>query len=314
MKIAAISIGDVNGIGPEIALKAHEKIKKFCQPVYFAHKNLLENAAQILKIDVSDDMKFHEINCALPKISPGKIAPDTGFYAYKSFETATKFAADPKNSAFLCTLPIHKKAWALANIKHIGHTEALDEIFGAHGVMMLGCEELFVALFTHHIPLKNVAQAINERDFCDFLQKLYENLPQILKNSKIPVLGLNPHAGDFGLIGDEDFAISRAIKTANKNFGAEIFFGPVPPDTAFSPQMRQKYRVFACCYHDQGLAPLKALHFFDSVNVTLGLPIVRTSVDHGVGFDIAYGAGTVSLKSYENAVTFGKILLEQRDV
>jgi 4-hydroxythreonine-4-phosphate dehydrogenase len=144
----------------------------------------------------------------------------------------------------------------------------------------------------------------------------------------VGVLGLNPHAGDHGVLGDEERIIEKAIRTANATYikqvresgignresGREVFVGPLVPDVAFTPAMRKRFRHFVAMYHDQGLAPLKALYFDESVNVSLNLPIVRTSVDHGTAFDIAYLPNrSLKLASYENAVRTACTLVEKRD-
>ena len=134
-----------------------------------------------------------------------------------------------------------------------------------------------------------------------FLVRFYLSL-----NPKTPccVLGINPHCGDGGVIGDEDSEIREAIKSANKKIGKEIFFGPIPSDSAFSPKSRERFKFFVAMYHDQGLAPLKTLYFKESINTTLNLPIIRTSVDHGVAFDVAYKNMNPDNTSYINAVKY----------
>ena len=157
---------------------------------------------------------------------------------------------------------------------------------------------MFVALYTEHIALRKVAKRIEEEKITKFLLDFYKNV----KQTNIAVLGLNPHASDNGVLGDEEVEIIKAIKNANKELGKNIFKGPLVPDTAFSPMNRKKYKYYVCMYHDQGLIPLKALYFEQSINVSLNIPIIRTSVDHGTAFDIAYKNANVSLKSYINAV------------
>jgi len=163
--------------------------------------------------------------------------------------------------------------------------------------MMLGCEEMFVALFTEHIPLKDVASSIEYKKLKQFFLDLHVSVPK----DKIAVLGLNPHAGDNGVLGNEEIRIIKAIKSANKKIGFEQFVGPIVPDVAFTPHFRKNFNYFVAMYHDQGLAPLKALYFDESVNISLNLPIIRTSVDHGTAFDIAY-KGEAKTLSYINAI------------
>ncbi len=175
--------------------------------------------------------------------------------------------------------------------------------------MMLGCKKLFVALFTEHVPLKKVAKAINEKDLTKFLLDFYKSV----NSNQIGVLALNPHASDNGVLGNEEVEIFKAIKNANKKLQKDIFKGPLVPDTAFSPASRKNLKYFVAMYHDQGLAPLKALYFDQSINVSLNLPIIRTSVDHGTAFDIAYKQNReLNCKSYINAVKEAIILQDKR--
>jgi 4-hydroxythreonine-4-phosphate dehydrogenase len=156
---------------------------------------------------------------------------------------------------------------------------------------------MFVALFSEHVPLKDVAKSIKYKKLKQFFLNLNKSIP----NEKIAVLGLNPHAGDNGVLGNEETIIKKAIKSANKKIGFEQFVGILVPDIAFTPHIRKKYKYFVAMYHDQGLAPLKALYFDESINISLNLPIIRTSVDHGTAFDIAY-KGEAKTLSYINAI------------
>lgn len=302
-----VSIGDINGIAPEILLKSHQIIKKFCTPIYCAHQELLKKISEILKIPLAKDMIFIPPNAPMPMIHIGEIQEDSGFYSFKSFEKACELAE--KNEVdFITTLPIHKFAWKCAKINFVGHTEYLSHRYKKEGIMMLGCEEMFVALFSDHIPLKSVSNKITKKNLLEFLKNFYH----CTKEENIAVLGLNPHCGDNGLIGDEDFIIKESINKINKILNKEIFKGPFPADSAFSPPMREKYKIFIALYHDIGLAPLKALHFYESINITLNIPILRTSVDHGVGFDIAY-QNKATTQSYINAILLGKKFKEKNE-
>lgn len=307
MKKIAISIGDINGIGLEIALKSHNKIREYCEPIYFVDIEIVESASKLLKLEIPKDFKTQSIKHLCSKkiqdsinnlINPGKIESKSGEYSFESFKNATIFVKE-NPTASLLTLPIHKKAWEVAGIKFVGHTDFLSKYFGEKGIMMLGCEKLFVALFTDHIPLKAVPSKIRFDDLVEFLMKFKNNF----NCNKALVLGLNPHAGDNGVLGREDFIIQDAINTTNRTLGDKIFFGAISPDIAFSPHNREQFNIIIAMYHDQGLAPLKALYFEESINITLGLPILRTSVDHGVAFDISY-QNKASTKSYLNAIDF----------
>ncbi|MDR1976608.1 MAG: 4-hydroxythreonine-4-phosphate dehydrogenase [Campylobacteraceae bacterium] len=296
MKKIAISIGDLNGIGLEIALRAHDEIKSICRPIYCVNETVLQWGAALLGLNVPMDFITEECGEAY-EIKPSVVCAKAGEASFDSFTTAVALAKTG-NADAIVTLPINKEAWNLAGIVYKGHTDALEDMLGCEAIMMLGCKELFTILFTHHIPLKEVSDHIKTKILHRFLITTYESL----RVGHIGVLGLNPHAGDGGVIGDEEIKIAKAINRANEEMGREIFFGPLVPDIAFTDKSRAKCRHFVCMYHDQGLIPLKALYFEESVNITLGLPIVRTSPDHGTAFDIAYKNKTPSTKSYTNAV------------
>lgn len=310
MKKIAISIGDINGIGLEIALKSHKKISKLCKPIYFVDDEILSAASELLKIEIPRGFKNKNIKKYLSKdlqdsiknkdsiINPAKITKESGEYSFISLKCALDSVIKKQNDALL-TLPIHKKAWNLADINYVGHTDFLSHYFNDDGIMMLGCEKMFVALFSDHIPLSKVASKISFKNLCNFFERFYKSF----QFEKALVLGLNPHAGDGGVLGNEDKIINKAIEHTNKKLNQNIFFGAISPDIAFSKENRKKYKVFIAMYHDQGLIPLKALYFEESINITLGLPILRSSVDHGVAFDIAY-KNKASTKSYLNALDF----------
>ena len=292
----AISIGDLNGIGIEIALKSHKKISQICTPVYCINNKMLKKATKELKLDIPNDFEIYKTKGDF-EIKPGVVTRKAGKYSYDSFIDAINLA-DKKEVDAICTLPINKESWNKADITYKGHTEVLRDYFGKNAIMMLGCKKMFVGLFTEHIPLKKVAKKVQEDELTTFLVDFYKNV----KSKKIGVLGLNPHASDNGVLGDEEVQIFKAIKNANKILKKEIFKGPLVPDTAFSPLGRKDYKYFVAMYHDQGLAPLKALYFDESINVSLNLPIIRTSVDHGTAFNIAYKNEKVNTKSYINAI------------
>ena len=295
MKIA-ISIGDLNGVGIEIALKAHEEIKTWCKPTYMISQTMLEQAADLLKLPIPDDFHISEVGTAFI-ITPSQATKESGRYSYDSFLKAIELANTNQANAIV-TLPINKEAWNKAGIIYKGHTDALADIFQKEAIMMIGCQKLFVALFTHHIPLKDVASKISLKALETFMIDLYHEI----KEEKIGVLGLNPHAGDGGVLGDEEEIITQAIKNVNQHLLEDIFIGPLVPDTAFTPHMREHIHYFVCMYHDQGLIPAKTLYFDEGINVSLNLPIIRTSVDHGTAYDKAYKHQKLSQQSYLNAI------------
>ena len=293
MKVA-ISIGDLNGVGIEIALKAHDTIKQWVKPVYCINEKMLKKAAKLLDFNIPEDFEICQVEGEFD-IIPGKIDSESGKYSYDSFVTAINLAKAKQVDA-ITTLPINKESWMKAGIKYKGHTEVLRDIFKKDAIMMLGCEEMYVALFTEHIPLKDVAKNVKKEKLVKFFIDFYSST----NFHKVGVLALNPHAGDGGVLGDEEInEIIPAINEANKIFNKEFYYGPLVPDTAFTSRKGR----FIAMYHDQGLAALKALYFDESINVSLNLPILRTSVDHGTAFDIAY-KGKANTKSYENAIKY----------
>ena len=300
-KKVAISIGDLNGIGIEIALKAHNDIKKRVKPIYCINKLMLNKASKLLNLKIPKDFEICEVKGDF-EIKPGAIDKKSGKYSYKSFLKAIKLAKEKKVDA-ITTLPISKEAWSKANIKYKGHTEVLRDIFKKDAIMMLGCKKMYVGLFTEHIPLKEVVKKIKK----DKLTKFFLDFYNSTKFNNIKVLALNPHAGDGRVLGDEEIKeIIPAINQVNKILKKKIFKGPVVPDTAFT----SKKGVFIAMYHDQGLIPLKTLYFDESINVSLNLPILRTSVDHGTAFDIAY-QNKANTKSYKNAIKY--IVFQKKD-
>ena len=295
MKTVAISIGDINGVGLEIAMSAHAEISKLCKPLYCVSSELLEQGAKLLGISIPKNFALSEVKRDF-LIEAGVVSAHSGRYSYDSFMHAIALCEEKKADA-LVTMPIHKEAWMLAGLEYKGHTDLLRKHFDVEAIMMLGCPQMFVALFSEHIPLKDVASSIKYKALKQFFLDLHASIQE----DKIAVLGLNPHAGDHGVLGNEELIITKAIKSANKKIGFEQFIGPIVPDVAFTPHFRKNYNYFVAMYHDQGLAPLKALYFDESVNISLNLPIVRTSVDHGTAFDIAY-KGQAKTLSYINAI------------
>ena len=346
MKKVAISIGDINGVGIEIALSAHKAISKIIKPIYFVDLGVVECASKILKCEIPKDFEIYEIApfCSAELresiannrlICPSRATKESGEYSFMSFKRAVECVERGEMDALL-TLPINKFAWKMAGIDYVGHTEFLRTYFagqsanlsvdsstirsakkgadssvvssdlgdsssdlGKNAIMMLGCAEMFVALFTDHIPLRAVPTRIEFNALREFLLNFYAHF----SFESALVLGLNPHAGDGGIFGSEDKIIQDALDSANMTLGAEVYKGVVAPDSAFRVQNREKFKVFVAMYHDQGLSVLKALYADKSINVTLGIPILRVSVEHGTGFDIAY-KGVARTESYKEAVRF----------
>ncbi|MGD9655167.1 MAG: 4-hydroxythreonine-4-phosphate dehydrogenase [Sulfuricurvum sp.] len=295
IKTVAVSIGDLNGVGFEIALRAHREISAQCRPIYCISPVMAEQAAALLGEHLPEDFVTYDVSGEFT-IQAGTVSAQSGRYSYDSFLKALSLALSKQVDAIV-TLPIHKEAWMLADVPYVGHTDALRDLLKSEAIMMLGCEKLYVALYTEHIPLSQVPHHITADGIFDFLIRFYASFPR----SPVAVLGLNPHAGDHGVLGDEERFIEAAIARANRHIGKNIFEGPIVPDIAFTSRSRERYKTIVAMYHDQGLSPLKALYFDEGVNISLGLPIIRTSVDHGTAFDIAYGH-KASLLSYRNAI------------
>lgn len=296
----AISIGDLNGIGIEIALRSHEEIKKHIEPIYMVSEALAKEAARILNKKLPQD--FHcEGKYKNFKIKPGQVTKEAGKASYKSFKLALEMADKGEVDGIL-TLPISKESWSLANEPYKGHTDYISSRYNKDAIMVLGCNKMFVALYTDHVPLKKVAKKIDEEKVCKFLIDLSKSISE----KRVGVLGFNPHIGENGVLGEEDFAITKAIKIANKTIGKDLYEGPLVPDTAFTKQKRERYKFYVAMYHDQGLIPLKTLFFDESINVSLNIPILRASVDHGTAFDIAYKDMNPSCLSYINAAKWLK--------
>ncbi|WP_086297715.1 4-hydroxythreonine-4-phosphate dehydrogenase [Campylobacter porcelli] len=294
----AISVGDINGVGIEIALKSHKDIIQICKPIYFINSKLLSRAAKLLNSYIPPEFDIYECGDDF-EIKPGEVSKKSGKFSFISFENALNFTAKGKADA-LVTLPINKESWKRAKIPYKGHTDALSSYFNRDAIMMLGCDELYVALFSDHIALKDVSKKIKFKSLKRFLLDFYTST----KFEKVGVLGFNPHASDNGTIGGkEEIEIKRAIKEVNNILNKPIFIGPLVPDAAFTPNSLKSTNRLIALYHDVGLAPLKALYFDRSINISLNLPIIRTSVDHGTAFDIAYQSKADN-KSYIQSIKF----------
>ena len=270
-----ITCGDVNGIGPEIALKA--VLSRQWDDVKF----VLIGPKQIFGDSSSWDIPFNE------KLTPGKITVGASKTAVAAIERAVRGCLDGELDAMV-TAPICKEGLKLADIHYPGHTEMIAELTGTkrYGMMLMG-KGLRVMLATRHLPLRAVANALTKESVEEAIALTGEALKWFgLGGGRIGVCGLNPHAGDGGALGDEESTIiAPAIEAAcAKGFNA---IGPVPADVIFFQALEKQYDAVVAMYHDQGLGPLK-MHAFDcGVNLTLGLPIIRTSPDHGTAFNIA---------------------------
>lgn len=303
MKKIAITMGDAAGIGPEITAKALycAEIRDFCAPVVIGDRAVMEEAISLLKLPLKlriisspDESKagrgiIELIDMGeIKKFKKGKPAAENGRACVSYIKKAVELALDKKVDGIV-TAPISKEALKMAGMKWHGHTEMLAELTDTKDyAMMLVGEPLRVILVTIHTPLRSVPDMITResvlktillaRKACDMLD---------IKNPRIAVAGLNPHAGEAGIFGDEEKnEIIPAIEEAKK-LGMPVT-GPYPPDTVFHRACKGEIDMVVCMYHDQGLIPLKMIAFEEGVNVTVGLPLVRTSPDHGTAYDIAW--------------------------
>ena len=205
----AISIGDINGVGIEIALKSHKYISKICEPIYCVNSSMLKQASKLLNMKIPKDFKLSKVSGEF-KIEVGKVSLEAGKYSYDSFMKAIKLCESKKADAIV-TMPIHKESWSMAGLDFVGHTDLLRKYFKQDAIMMLGCSEMFVALYTEHIPLKKVPKTIKVKKLVEFFLALNKSIG----DKKVAVLGLNPHAGDNGVLGDEERKIEKAINIVN---------------------------------------------------------------------------------------------------
>jgi len=318
--LIGITMGDPVGVGPEIILLAlsQTSIYKVCRPLVFGdiqilnaakkstgsrlHLNAVENlAVGLYHCGSIDVLNLSELD---PKeISWGRPSLESSRAMVHYIITAIDMAAEARIAA-ITTGPINKMAMQIAGFRYSGHTELLAErtkcdVFA----MMLAGSRLRVVLVTIHIPLKRVATMLSKDRIVQTIRITGHGLSDRfgLKAPRIAVAGLNPHAGEGGIFGDEEKKILEPAIIQARNEGFNVT-GPFPPDTIFYHAAKGRYDAVVCMYHDQGLIPFKLIHFTDGVNTTLGLPIIRTSVDHGTAYDIA-GSGSADPGSLIAAIT-----------
>lgn len=285
----AITVGDVGGVGPELAIRCAgmPAVTQQCIPILLGPARVVEKIAQHVALAAPADLvDVGEVEPA--DVHPGRFSAETGRASYQAVIAGIDAVLAGEYDA-LVTGPIQKEAWHAAGLQYPGHTELLAERTGAGECsMMLTSESISCVLVTVHIPLADVPSRLSIPAVLRAIRHADQAARRRGRPGHIVVCGLNPHAGERGLIshGEEAEIISPAIEMAVRE-GIDAV-GPLPPDTAFTPAQRKGTDVYVCMYHDQGLIPLKALAFDTAVNVTLGLPIVRTSVDHGTALDLAW--------------------------
>lgn len=313
--IVGISVGDLNGIGSEVILKTFEdsRMLEMCTPVIFANAKILS----FVKKSFTSSVQFHGVD-KLEQVLPGKVNvfnlwkegvdinlgkndEKIGEYAIKSFVAATKALKEGLIDVMV-TAPINKYNIQSEEFKFPGHTDYLDKELEGNALMMMVQDTLRVGLLTDHVPLNEVSSHLTEELIVRKIETIRKSLIQdfSIVKPKIAVLGLNPHAGDGGVIGKEDDLVLKP--TLKKIFDSgTMVFGPFSADGFFGSGQYEKYDAIVATYHDQGLIPFKTLSFGKGVNYTAGLNRVRTSPDHGTAYDIA-GKDMADFNSFKEAV------------
>jgi 4-hydroxythreonine-4-phosphate dehydrogenase len=306
--ILGLTMGDPAGIGPEICIRALRAalVRKICVPVLFGDVEVLQRAARTSKIPMIDcrvvslsELKKVErisepliVDCeaiAAAKVVPGKVSAECGRAGYIYIEKAIQAALSEKIGGVV-TAPIHKESLNLSGVKFPGHTEIFTALTKAQrSCMMLYSDKITVSMATTHIGYRDVPGKLSVERVLNVIELTAQAMSQILRREpRIGVCGLNPHAGEHGLFGnhEEERFVAPAVKRAQKK-GFRVT-GPLVPDAVFTTNVRKHFDAIVTLYHDQGHIPFKMLAFDTGVNITLGLPIIRTSVDHGTAFDIAW--------------------------
>jgi 4-phospho-D-threonate 3-dehydrogenase / 4-phospho-D-erythronate 3-dehydrogenase len=326
--VIGISIGDLNGIGAELIIKtfSDHRLLELCTPLVFASNkviNFYRKSIPDINFNYQSTKDFNRIaprqvniyNCWEEEVAiiPGQMSETGGNYAVKSLLAAVE-ALKEKKIQGLVTAPMHKKNTQSPAFDFTGHTPYLKHAFGVKDVLMLMVAGNFrVGLVTEHLPISEVSKQITRENILSKLNILKESLARDfgLDKPKIAVLGLNPHAGDEGLIGkEEEEVVKPAIKDAKQH--NMLVFGPFSADAFFARSQHLKFDAVLAMYHDQGLIPFKSLSLSEGVNYTAGLPMVRTSPDHGTAFDIA-GKNKADTASFLGSIYTCIDIINQRE-
>jgi 4-hydroxythreonine-4-phosphate dehydrogenase len=310
-----ISVGDLNGIGCEVALKTFEdsRMLEFCTPIFFASNKTIS----FQKTELGIEINYHGISEAsdalegkinvlnvwkeVPEVAFGKETKEAGEYALKSLMSAVS-ALKKGDIDVLVTAPINKNNIQSEDFKFAGHTDYLAQELGGESLMFMVSDELKVGLLTDHLPLKDAPSAINPILIRTKVRTMEKSLMMDfgIRRPKIAILGINPHSGDHGIIGQEDEEIMKPVIREMSDAG-HLVFGPYSADGFFGSHSYSDFDAVLAAYHDQGLIPFKTLSFGKGVNFTAGLPKVRTSPDHGTAYEIA-GKGIADHSSFKEAV------------
>jgi 4-phospho-D-threonate 3-dehydrogenase / 4-phospho-D-erythronate 3-dehydrogenase len=317
-------MGDPAGIGPEVALEAanHSAVRKACRLLLIGDRDLLARTNQGANdwplwntgpIPDTGDAWIHSLT-QLPKHEcvPGQPSQSCGEACYRYIHRAVELIRAGVVDA-MATAPISKKNLQQAGYPYPGHTELLAELTDTREVrMMLWGRRLRVVLVTVHLPLAEVMAALTRKRIRITIELTHRSLEDWfgLANPRLAVAALNPHGGEDGIFGHEEKRLIQPAAEDCRRKGIDVS-GPVPSDSLFHRAARGEYDAVVCMYHDQGLGPFKLLHFTNGVNLTLGLPIVRTSVDHGTAYDIA-GKGVADSTSMKEAILLAAKLAKRR--
>lgn len=302
-----ISLGDPAGIGPEVALKAAaSKDIHETSILLFGTRSLVDHELRSLGLDLtipshkeaSAPLGLYEVE-APPVTSRGLPSRDNGRSSFLFFDRAVQEAQKGAIQA-LVTAPISKHSWSLAGVQWTGHTDYLHHLY-PEAIMAFWSSKLKVALFSHHMPLQRAVAEVKKDRLLAFFNTLHSNLARVRGPAiQLLVAGLNPHAGEEGLLGTEEVTEVRPAVVEARRQGINID-GPFPPDVVFRRALNRTDVVVIALYHDQGLVPFKLISFEEGVNTTLGLPFFRTSPDHGTAFDLA-GQGKANPQSMIEAI------------
>jgi len=328
--IIGITMGDPAGVGPELCIRTltNKKVFSNCRPVIFGDASVLKRVAEICRLRFScpiisidewlknpaDKYSALVVDChsiEASNIRPGKVSPLCGSASYRYVEAAIHSAMNGRIAA-IATAPINKESLHLAGVNYPGHTEILASLTNAKRVcMMMASDKIKVSLVTIHTGLAQVPKQLSRQGVKNAIELTASIMKRFGKATPcIAVCALNPHGGENGLFGKEEKnIIEPAIREARRK-GLNVI-GPVVPDTAFLPRNLKQFDAHVVMYHDQGLIPFKMLAFDSGVNITLGLPIVRTSVDHGTAFDIAW-QGKASATSMAQSILWAIRLTEKK--
>ena len=308
----AYTPGEPSGIGPDLVIMyAQKSIKKnllvYCDPDVLIDRAKQLNLTISLKESNSEICNKSELNIypirTNIKVEPGKLEPNNAAYVLNTLTQATKDCLSGRCDG-LITGPVNKGIINQSGVLFSGHTEFLADLSGVtRTVMLLATKELKVALATTHLPLKEVSNHITRKSLKEVITIIRDSFIYFcIDNPHILVCGLNPHAGENGHLGDEEVNVICPVVNELNSSGYNLT-GPVPADTAFTPDSISKVDVVLAMYHDQGLPVLKAQSFKQSANITLGLPFIRTSVDHGTAIELA-GSGNIDLGSFNTALQY----------